>query len=192
MTRHEFLADALDALLSRLSPPLSIKASKPAQMAETAAMLKAINRLAPTTGYGDWWPAFEDALMRKAKTRAWPIISEIEAAAQMPGRQAASDDAVEAAAVQRMTEWFAKFRDQMPSHGKPSRTAALIRQGVLANEAEARFRGFDLSDDQLKRAKTQRDCADDRATHERVLDSLAALRAEREPIMDGMPKGGRA
>lgn len=176
MTRQEFLADALQTLLSRLSPPLSIRANPGAQSAEVAAMLKSISRAAPPSGYGDWWPRFEESLMRRAKTRAWPILSEIEAAAASAGVQDAGDGTQgEDAAVARMADWFGKFNNQLPGHGRPSRTAALIRMGVLPDERTARFHGFDLDEAQTARAMSQQPCRAEEQHHRRVSDALADI-----------------
>lgn len=183
--RDEFLNDRLSALLDRRSPPQSIKANQAAQLDEIAGLVRAVIRLAPTRDYADWWGRFEDELLSRAKTRAWPTLNEMAAAAQAirgnPGFSGDIDqDGIERAAVDRMESWFNKFNSQLPGHGKPSRTADLIRRGVLANEAEARFYGFDLTDDQRRRAHDQPACDAERRHHDRVMDDLMATRQRME------------
>lgn len=191
--RALFLSHRLSDLLARLSPPASIKANADAQRAEIAQMLKSIQRAAPTSGYQNWWQDFEEALSRRMKTRAWPIISEIEAAAEIispDGHGGASDDMAESAAVSRMADWFARFKAQMPGHGRSSRSAELIRNGTFANEAEARFYGFDLDPAQMERAKGQQECHAATRHHNRVMDQLRVIR-ERNAVNAEAVKAAR-
>ena len=183
--RDAELSQLLSALLGRLSPPRSIAGSERAMGEEVAALAKALSRAAPSQGYRAWFDDFADALASRAKTRAWPIVSEIEAAARAVADRSAQSssgadnaDFYEIKAVERMADWFGKFRSQMPSHGKSSRTAALIRQGVLRDLREARFCGFDLSDEQMAAAVAMPIGADEARHHNAITADLMAI-AER-------------
>lgn len=147
--RDEFLTERLSGLLSRLSPPRAILTNPEAQRAEVAMLLRGVLRLAPSRDYADWWGRFEDELLRRMKTRAWPISSEMDQAARGlsagRGETDDNDNRIEAGAISRLEDWFGKFKSQMPGHGRPERTSELIRRGVLPNERAARFHGFDLS-----------------------------------------------
>lgn len=154
--RDAELLQMLSGMLGRLSPPRGIANSQQAMGEEIAALTKSLSRAAPSQGYRAWFDDFADALASRAKTRAWPIVSEIEAAARAVADRSAQTssgpgnaDFYEIKAVERMADWFRKFRSQMPGHGNPSRTAALINQGVLRDLREARFCGFELSDEQM-------------------------------------------
>jgi hypothetical protein len=106
-----------------------------------------------------WWERFEDVLLRRMKTQAWPIASEVEAACKASQQSSGTDkgetfaSSIEEA---QLVEWFLKFKGQRPGLGSSRHTASLIARGILADEREARFYGFSLSPDQAERAKTQR------------------------------------
>lgn len=183
--RDAELSQLLSGMLGRLSPPRGIANSERAMGEEVAALAKALSRAAPAQGYRAWFDDFADALASRAKTRAWPIVSEIESAAKAVADRSAhtssgpdNADFYEIKAVERMADWFGKFRSQMPSHGKPSRTAALIRQGVLRDLREARFCGFDLSDEQMADAVAMPMGPDEARHHNAITADLMAI-AER-------------
>ena len=182
--RETDLTERLASLLQRLSPPRSIAANPEAQRAEVAALLRSVLSAAPSQGYADWWGRFEDALMRRMKTRAWPILSEVQTAArdiaQAPGQAEASGSMAESAAIARMADWFEKFRSQMPSHGRASRTQALIAAGVLHDEREAGFYGFDLDEPMTARARDQAPGAIEAKHHRQVLENLRAINSQIE------------
>jgi hypothetical protein len=94
--------------------------------------------------------------------------------------QAQNDAMVEDAAIIRMTEWFSKFKSQMPGHGRDTRTAELIRRGVLRDERDARFHGFDLSPWQRERSLDQEPCREEVRHNESVLSDLRATRERME------------
>lgn len=177
--RETDLTKRLSALLDRLSPPRSIAANTDAQRAEAAALLRSILAAAPSQGWADWWGKFEDALLRRLKTRAWPILSEVDAAARDIATASRGENANaslnESHAIRRMVDWFGKFKNQMPGHGRASRTRAMIESGVLRNEREAKFYGFDLSADMLETAKNQPQGREESDHHERVLSDIHAI-----------------
>jgi hypothetical protein len=182
LPRTENLDDRLGALLRRLSPPRHVAGNPQAMQDEVASLSRIINQRAPSQGYVEWWGKFEDELLRRMKTRAWPIVGEIEGAAQAVAAQsrqsqAPGQDAIEIAAIDRMASWFRQFNSQMPSHGRATRTAALIARGVLANEREARFYGFDLTDVQRRMSDDQAPSAAEERHHRRVMEDLQATAA---------------
>lgn len=183
--RDAELSQMLSGVLGRLSPPRGIANSERAMGDEVAALAKALSRAAPSQGYRAWFEDFSDALASRAKTRAWPIVSEIEAAAKAVADRSAQSssgpdnaDYYEIKAIDRMADWFGKFHSQLPGHGKPSRTAALISRGVLRDLRDARFCGFDLSDDQMAAAVAMPMGADEARHHNTITADLMAI-AER-------------
>ncbi|MFN3724511.1 MAG: hypothetical protein ACK4VZ_15900 [Paracoccaceae bacterium] len=81
---------------------------------EVMQIAEAVARFAPRTGFADWWPAVGTTIVQRMKTRAWPMVSEVETACRIinDARRStggASDDATEAAAVDRMESWYRKF-----------------------------------------------------------------------------------
>lgn len=177
MTRDEFIKAGLTGILERKTPPAAIRGNPDAQRGEVAAMVKTIARYAPVSGIDLWWDRFEDNLSRRMKTHGWPIPSEIDMACrEVSGRNAQDGgNAVEQEILRMMTEWFTRFADQLPGHGRPDRTAELIRRGVLADEREARFKGFDLGEDQRRRAMDQRMGRDEWRHHIRVTARLRGV-----------------
>lgn len=177
--RDAELSQMLSGILGRLSPPRGIANSEKAMGEEVAALLKALSRCAPSQGYRDWFEKFSDALASRMKTRAWPIVSEIEAAASslaVPKSGSVDGaDFYEVKAIDRMEEWFRKFGNQMPGHGKASRTAALINRGVLRDLEQARFCGFDLTLEQSEAARAMPMGAESQAQHNRVMADLQAI-----------------
>lgn len=155
--RNEFLQDRLSNLLERLSPPQAIKGKPEAMRDEMQVLFSAVNHAAPTSGYEGWWQEFEGHLLGRMQTRAWPIVFEIKrAAGEIRGRsrEEVSRD-TEPMIVEMMARWHEKFRDQMPSMGRPSRTEALIEMGAIRDWAEARECGYDMTDDQRRTAIEQ-------------------------------------
>lgn len=177
--RDAELSQLLSGILGRLSPPRGIANSEKAMAEEVAALLKALSRCAPSQGYRGWFERFSDALASRMKTRAWPIVSEIEAAAGSLETARASGaegaDFYEIKAIDRMEDWFRKFGNQMPRHGKPSRTAALISRGVLRDVEQARFLGFDLTQEQSEQARSAPMGLESQASHNRVMRDLQAI-----------------
>lgn len=171
---------AITTFLERFTPPRGV-AGNPGQMTTEARQItEAVARFAPRTGFADWWREASTELVRRMKSRAWPLVSEVEAACRAvndraSGGAGSSDAMVESAALDRMERWFRQFKTQMPGHGKPQRTAELIRRGVLDNERAARFHGFELSRDQNARALDQRIGQDEADHHERVTGDLRAI-----------------
>lgn len=174
--RDAELSQMLSGILGRLSPPRGLAGNDAAQSEEIKSLLRALSRCAPSQGYRDWFEKFSDALASRMKTRAWPIVNEIEAAAaSLSTPQAAGADGAdfyEAKAIDRMEEWFRKFRDQMPGHGKPTRTAALIRRGVLRDLEQARFLGFDMTLEQSEQARAMPMGPESQANYDRVMGDL--------------------
>jgi hypothetical protein len=180
VARTEFLENSLGAFLLRASPPRHIAGNPQAMADEAASLGRVVNQRAPSQGYSDWWAKFADELQRRMKTRAWPIVSEIEAAAAAVAAQSRQSsepdqDLIEGEAIKRMASWFEKFKSQLPSHGRSSRTAALIAQGVLQNEREARFYGFDLSDEQRRKSDDQAPSRAEEQHDRRVMADLRAI-----------------
>jgi hypothetical protein len=177
MNRDEFIKTALVGILSRKTPPAAIKGSQEGQRAEVAAMVKTIARYAPTTGIDLWWDRFEDNLSRRMKTHGWPIPSEIDASCREVSGQRApgSEEAFEQNSLRIMSEWRAKFGSQMPRMGRPDRTAELIRRGILKNERDAKYRGYDLDERQMSAAAGQEPTRDETSHHNRILGSLRSI-----------------
>lgn len=174
--RDAELSQMLSGILGRLSPPRGLAGNDAAQSEEIKSLLRALSRCAPSQGYRDWFEKFSDALASRMKTRAWPIVSEIEAAANsLSTPQAAGADGAdfyEIKAIDRMEDWFRKFGNQMPAHGKPNRTAALIRRGVLRDLEQARFLGFDLTLEQSDQARAMPMGPESKANYDRVMGNL--------------------
>jgi hypothetical protein len=192
MDREHDLSERLTSLLGRRTPPRGFAGNESALREEFHALLRIITRFAPKTDWADWWRRFDDRVNAAVRTRAWPVAAEVEDACRAVAQELLADgsaEIVEAAAVDRMAAWFAKFRDQMPGHGRPSRTRELIRRGVLRDLREARFYGFDLSPADEREALSMALHPAERQHHEAVLDGLratnarlAALGAAQKPV----------
>lgn len=157
--RDTYIAERMNEWLDRFTPPRGIINNLDAQQRDADAMIASVLRFAPREVYGEWLSAMLIRLEDGMTTRSWPAPGELAKAcrsnAQAPGH-GGNTDQIESHAIQRMADWFVKFRGQMPGHGKDSRTAELIRRGTLSDEREARFFGFDLSSDMTRRALEQR------------------------------------
>lgn len=178
----------LRRFLGRRQVPKHLAASSQAAEDEVRALARLAARWAPRgEAFGAWWERFEEALGQSGRGY-WPNEGDVAAAARAASAPsgAVDGDAVEAAAVARLEAWYRRFGDQMPGCGSAARTAELIRRGVLANEREARFRGFDLGPEQLRRAAEQDACPAEVARH---ADVLAALLDARGIAMVGHDAG---
>ncbi len=155
--RAEFIATKFNEWLDRFSPPRLIANNFDAQQRDANSLLGIVTRYAPKDGYSEWLEGVLRRIEEGMTTRSWPAPGEVTKACKAGGNTAqAPSEAVEDAAIARMIEWHDKFKSQMPGHGRPDRTAELIRRGILSNEREARFHGYDLSDDQFRRALDQK------------------------------------
>lgn len=194
MQQEPEIETATRLFLDRFSPPKHIAGSPDMIADEAFQITAAISRCAPVAGFAEWWIEASSEMIRRMKTRAWPLVSEVEAACRAVNeRRRATDpslssDTNELAAIDRMEGWFRKFRDQIPGHGKPSRTMALIQRGVLADLREAHFRGFDLTPEQSETARNMRPGRAEeehhRRVHGRILASIEAKASWREEIME--------
>ena len=175
---HPELEISLMAFLGRFSPPRSIAGNPAAMAEETDHLLSAFARFAPRDGFQTWWLNVTTELVRRMKTRAWPMVAEVEAACQaarQSNQGSMGEDAIEAMILDHMATWYARWKSQMPGYGNAARTMALIRRGILKDEREARFRGFDLTQAMKERAFDQPIGADELAAHRRVMANLRAL-----------------
>ena len=211
-TRQEFLATRFNEWLERFSPPRRIANNFDAQQKDADALLGIIVSFAPREDYAEWLEAMLRTLESGMTTRSWPAPGEVTKACKS-GREVGAtgprlDDAlIEEAAIDRMTDWFGKFRNQMPGHGKWTRTETLIARGVLHNHREARFLGFELSPEGNAKAKAEKMGRDEWRHHVRVMASLwgidedaaeAEIRRTAKDSVEvpsfaakGFPKGGK-
>lgn len=180
MDRTEEIKTAVANFLLRLSPPRAIAGNERLMADEMADITAAVARHAPTMGFSEWWPKVGSEVMARMKARSWPLVSEVENVCRHingAGRSGGlSNEAVEAAAIDRLESWFHKFGNQAPSQGNPSRTMALIRRGVLRDIRHARFCGFDLAAEQMEKAREMPIGPEEERHHNRVLDDLHAIR----------------
>ena len=211
-TRQEFLATRFNDWLERFSPPRRIANNFDAQQKDADALLGIIVSFAPREDYAEWLEAMLRRLESGMTTRSWPAPGEVTKACKN-GREVGEsgpriDDAmIEEAAIERMTTWFAKFKNQMPGHGKPSRTETLVARGVLNSLREARFYGFELSREANQKAKEERTTKVEWLHHIRVLSNLWGIseaeaeaeirRTAKSPVdvpdfkPKGFPSGGK-
>ena len=173
-TRQEYLASKFNEWLERFSPPRRIANNFDAQQKDADALLGIVVNFAPKEGYAEWLDAMLRNLEGGMTTRSWPAPGEVTKACKSGREVGASgprmdDGMIEEAAIERMTQWFAKFGDQMPGHGRWQRTEELIKRGVQKDYREARFRGFELSPEANREAKKQRMGMDEWRHHVRVM-----------------------
>lgn len=145
--------------LDRFTPPRQIAGKPETQQDEANAMLRIFLDHTPEANWQAWFDKAIRTLETSMTTRSWPAPGEViracrGAVAEMPVAESGINHRVESDAIERMIDWLGKFKDQMPGMGRPDRTAALIRRGVLKNEREAKFRGFNLSPEQFSKIKS--------------------------------------
>jgi len=175
--RDEFLTARFNEWLDRFTPPRGILNNLDAQQRDANAMMATVLRFAPLDDYSQWLSAMLTRLEESMTTRSWPAPGELAKACKSDtrGGSQAGSQVLEGQAVDRMADWYRKFQTQMPGHGRDSRTAALIERGTLANEREARFRGFSLSPDMERVAQQQRMGRDEWRHHVRVMAGLRGV-----------------
>lgn len=156
--REDFISTRFNEWLERFTPPRGIANNLDAQQKDANALLATVLRFAPAHDYGDWYDAMIIRLEESMETRAWPVPGSVAKACRSnaaTGQANGNTLQFESQAVDRMADWYSKFKAQMPGHGRDTRTADLIRRGTLANEREARFRGFSMSDSMNRTAMDQ-------------------------------------
>lgn len=174
--REAYLSQRFNEFLDRFSPPRAIANNPTAMQQDADDMLRTVLRYAPREEYGEWLGAVLRELQEGMTTRSWPAPGELAKACRMKGAAKSQPSAlVEDHAIDRMIDWHGKFGTQMPGHGNPARTAELIQRGVLANEREARFKGFELGEDQRRRAMEQPSTRDEWRHHVRVIARLRGI-----------------
>jgi len=157
MSRPEIVA-AVQKFLDRFTPPKTMAGNDSLMLDEAQEIVAAVTRYAPPPAVFDgWWGEVGSELVRRMKTRAWPLVSEVETACRAVNERrnngsTIAESAIEQSAIDSMAIWFGKFGSQMPGYGRASRTKALIDRGVLADIREARWRGFTLTPDQARDA----------------------------------------
>lgn len=171
---------AVATFLARYSPPRSISSDQQAKADEARMITVAVARFAPSAGFPEWWSQVAYEIARRMTTRAWPLVSEVEAACRAVteanrSNNSASQGPCEESKLDLMAEWFRRHNDEAPGMGKPSRTIALINRGVLRGLRHARDRGFTLTPDQLEKAKEMPPGPEELNNHNRIIEELWAI-----------------
>lgn len=189
--RQEFLTAKFNDWLDRFAAPRRIANNTAAQQQDANSMLETVMRFAPREEYGDWLVSMLRRLEDGMTTRSWPAPGEVVKACKVgaAGISGMSDEIKESLAVDRMESWYRTFHDQMPGSGKASRTAELIRRGVLKDLREARYRGFDLDAWQTKTALEQQAGADEDKHHRMILEDLQVVTARNAERREEIARG---
>ena len=171
---------AVATFLAQYSPPRSMSSHQQAKADEARMITAAVARFAPSAGFPEWWSQVAYEIARRMTTRAWPLVSEVEAACRAVtevngSNNSASPGSCEETAIDLMAIWFHRHNDEAPGMGKPSRTIALINRGVLRDLRHARDRGFTLTTDQLEKAKDLPPGPEELHNHSRILEELRAI-----------------
>lgn len=82
----DYLKSRLMEYLDRRSVPQHLVGKDKAQRDELSALLRAVKAQAPSDGYQEWWPRMEDAIDSIMRTRVWPVVNEVRAAAKLVGK----------------------------------------------------------------------------------------------------------
>jgi hypothetical protein len=172
--RIDEITERFTEWLDRYTAPRGISNAPKAMQQEADALLNCFIKAAPTSGYSQWIEEKLEALSVSMKTRAWPTVGEVTGVlkTRAAGNVSANEAAVEARCVDSLAQWFAKFKSQMPGMGRDSRTRTLIQRGVLSDEREARFYGFDLSPQDSALAMKQSPGPSEISHDQRVSDKL--------------------
>lgn len=192
--RTDSMTEHLSGFLDRYSPPRPIQSNPSAQQAEADALLKTMLHFAPRTGYEAFCDELFTDLSRQMRTRSWPTNGEMADACKRTveaARRSSGNSADGPSSVQLLEAWYRKSGSQMPTMGNSAHTAELIRRGVLANEREARWRGFDISPEMRDAATSQPMGRDEWEHHCGVLarlrgcpvEEVKAQERERDPVI---------
>jgi hypothetical protein len=80
--RREVLSEAFNRFLDRYAPPMHMRNSPDTMQAEADALFRMVMKFAPVTGYETWLDEVLEQLSYQMKTRAWPTVHEVGAAAR--------------------------------------------------------------------------------------------------------------
>lgn len=195
--REQYLTERFNEWLDRFSPPRAIQNNPKAMQDDANAMLAIVLRHAPNQEYGEWLERTLTTLAEGMTTRSWPAPGELTKACRTKGdRTPEADKNVEELSLNRCIEWYLKFGSQMPGMGNTGRTTEMIRRGIFGNEREARFHGFDLTDDQRNRSNGQTMGKAEWVHHVKVMARLRgvseyeAAEQERAEMGDIAPRRG--
>ena len=177
--RTDTIRRDLGRWLDRYSPPQAMKDNPRAIQDEGEALLRVLLKFAPREGYEGWVADALDRCAYTMKTRAWPTVGELGAACSNLRKDRIGNDLgdgnAEQAIIDRMAEWFRSCGGQLPGHGRPDRTEALVRMGVIRDLREARWRGFALDDAQWRVARTQPPGDDEWRHHVTVMARIKGI-----------------
>lgn len=190
----DFLYSDQDGLLRRYTIPDYLNADRARD--EINDMVSDLNGEIPAniteSAFGLVLIATRKYVRRRHGGRGWPPV-KIMIAAMDDALKAARTDPVasgdDGSVLELMEKWFARFQSQMPSSGSPARTSALIRRGMLTDEREAKFFGFDLGDEQRKYASGQTAADAEQKLNTRVLAKIWRCSIEDAKIRDNIERG---
>lgn len=183
--RKEFLVNKLKAYLERRTPPKNITGREGEEMTqamkdEIASLFRAIDRLAPKDGYDDWWNRFEDAVLRNEKTRAWPIVGDLQRAAEAIKPKAGTNVSVDEPAqiYEMVVYWWRKFKDPHPAIARPHHADRMVKEGV-ATPIELHEAGFKGGPGWMDKVRA---CDTDTPHNQKVRAEIAAMGCKRMEV----------
>lgn len=194
----EFLFSDRDGLLRRYTAPEHLSADR--QRDEINEIVEEVNSEIPSTAnvadLQNILGEMRKSVRRRHGLKTWPAsrvliaavkdgVSEVTARAKV----GAVDDGL---FIDLARDWFQKFKKPGPAKDTPEITRALIDGGLMANEREAQWRGFALSDDMKAKAKQQPMGREEREHHFAILGRLRGVSAAEAEAMDKQQTEGFA
>jgi hypothetical protein len=76
------VSQALSVFLERYSPPSNMRSNKQAQQNEAEHLRDVLLRYAPQEATTSWTKSVLNAVAENARTRAWPVVREVEQVAE--------------------------------------------------------------------------------------------------------------
>jgi hypothetical protein len=140
--RLAYLGNQLSRFLSRYEAPAMLTGQP--RDDEVAALVRALDRAAPTTDYDAWWARFEDVLAENLRARSWPTVRDVAQAAQKMPRTARTAQATPPGDAEngdqaQLRTWLAG-KQHCAEH--LITVPALATLGVPHREAEAKVTGM--------------------------------------------------
>lgn len=196
--RKSAVTNHLGHLLSGYEPPYNLRDDQAKQVREATEVAELIINTLPTSlNENQITATFERAgkeLKKVAKSRSWPIAKDILEAIRRATPEPEAEDIEQAAtgSLEKAIQYLKETRRAHNFHNGQHIARELIKRGLLQDERDARWRGFDMAGVPKDIINSQRMTLEEWQNHIRVMARLkncSEAEAEKHELFSDNPHG---
>ena len=196
--RKSAVTNHLGHLLSGYEPPYNLRDDQAKQVREATEVAELIINALPTSlNQNQITATFERAgkeLKKVAKSRSWPIAKDILEAIRRATPEPEAEDIEQAAtgSLEKAIQYLKETRRAHSFHNGQHIARELIKRGLLQDERDARWRGFDMAGVPKDIINSQRMTLEEWQNHIRVMARLkncSEADAEKHELFSDNPHG---